>query len=230
MGTGMRSYAKSLRMGSIVTEEAERTSPIDGIGARLFLCQSVDPPFGKDKRPLHSLSRARKYSNGRFMLPAYPWDVRPDDHPLSVEEVCAALVHSEGNVKEAADRLKVGALILRKFIERSSRARAVIVEMAAQLADEAQTTLHAALRDSDSRRQDWAVRYILNSKNARRLGWGSTDAAEDASLHRGPLINLTLPLVQWEDGTRIGPREAAKAIVDLTPAAPASPSSSDDDG
>ena len=151
------------------------------------------------------------------MLPAYPWDTRPDDHPLTVEEVCAALVESEGNVKLAADRLKVGALILRKFIERQRRARAVIVEMAAQLADEAQTTLHAALRDSDSRRQDWATRFILNSQNAKQLGWASTANADDASLHRGPLINLTLPIVEWADGTRIGPREAAKAIIDLTP-------------
>src|SRR4029077_14598869 len=123
------------------------------------------------------------------MLPAYPWEVRSDDNPLTADEVCAALVHSEGNVKIAADRVKVGALILRKFIERSSRARAVTVEMAAQLSDEAQTTLHEALRDPDSRRRDWAVRFILNSKNARKLGWSSTDDSQDASLHRGPLIN-----------------------------------------
>ena len=151
------------------------------------------------------------------MLPAYPWDTRPDDHPLTVEEVCAALVESEGNVKLAADRLRVGALILRKFVERSSRARAVIVEMAAQLADEAQTTLHAALRDEDSRRADWATRFILNSQNAKKLGWASQSSADDAANIRGPLINLVLPTVTWEDGTRIGPREAAKAIVDLTP-------------
>lgn len=164
------------------------------------------------------------------MLPAYPWDVRSDDDPLTVEEVCEALVQSEGNVKIAADRLKVGALILRKFIERSTRARAVIVELAAQLADEAQTTLHSALRDPDTRRVDWAVRFILNSKNARKLGWSSSDPADDASLHRGPLINLTLPVVTWEDGTRIGPKAAAQAVIDLTPAPSPSSISSDDDG
>ena len=155
------------------------------------------------------------------MLPAYPWSQRPDDYPLTAEEVCAALVDSEGNVKAAADRLKVGALILRKFIERSSRARAVIVEMAAQLADEAQTTLHAALRDEDSRRVDWATRFILNSQNAKKLGWASTANADDAALHRGPLIAITQQVVEWADGTRIGPREAAKAIIDLTPQAQA---------
>lgn len=151
------------------------------------------------------------------MLPAYPWSQRPDDHPLTPEEVCGALVESEGDVRLAAERLKVGSLILRKFIERSSRARAVIVEMNARLADEAQTTLHQALRDSDARRADWATRYILNSKNARALGWASSDPADDAAAVRGPLINLTLPVVQWQDGTLIGPREAARAIVDLTP-------------
>jgi len=153
------------------------------------------------------------------MLPAYPWDCRPEDHPLTAEEVCAALVESEGNVKIAADRLKVGALILRKFIERSSRARAVIVEMAAQLADEAQTTLHAALRDSDARRQDWATRFILNSQNAKKLGWSSVAGADDAARVQGPLINLTLPTVTWEDGTVIGPKEAAKQIIAMAPAA-----------
>src|SRR4029077_8585341 len=166
----------------------------------------------------------------KVMLPAYPWEVRPDDNPLTVEEVCAALVHSEGNVKIAADRLKVGALILRKFIERSSRARAVIVEMAAQLSDEAQTTLHQALRDPDTRRVDWATRFILNSQNAKKLGWASTANAEDASLHRGPLINLTLPNVQWADGTVIGPKEAAKQIIELTPAAHSSETARDEKG
>ena len=150
------------------------------------------------------------------MLPAYPWEQRPDDHPLQVEEVCSALVETEGNVRDAADRLKVGALVLRKFIERSTRARAVIVEMAAQLADEAQTTLHAALRDQDARRQDWATRFILNSKNARKLGWASSDPAEASANHTGPLINLTLPIVEWQDGTKIGPKAAAKQIIDMT--------------
>ena len=54
------------------------------------------------------------------MLPAYPWSTRPDDHPLTADEVCEALVQSRGLVHRAAERLKVGSLILRKFIERSS--------------------------------------------------------------------------------------------------------------
>jgi hypothetical protein len=158
------------------------------------------------------------------MLPAYPWSQRPDDQPLTAEEVCAALVQSEGNVALAAERLKVGSLILRKFIERSTRARAVIVEMSSRLIDEADTTLRQALRDEDARRQDWAVRFILNSKNARSRGWASTDAADDAARVQGPLINLTLANpTQWADGTVIGPPQpAAKEVLELAPNADAS--------
>lgn len=152
------------------------------------------------------------------MLPAYPWTQRPDDHPLTVDEVCAALVHSEGDLRAAAERLKVGTLILRKFIERSSRARAVIREMALLLADEAQQTLREALRDPDARRKDWAIRFILNSKNARSLGWSSTDDSQDALANR-PLINLTLPNVTWADGTQLtAPAQPpAPPLIDVTP-------------
>jgi len=75
------------------------------------------------------------------MLPAYPWSVRPDDHPLTLEEVTHALVEASGDVTSAADRLKVGSLTLRKFIERSPRARAVVLEMDHRLADRARRKL-----------------------------------------------------------------------------------------
>ena len=81
-------------------------------------------------------------------------------------------------------RLKVGSLTLRKFIERSSRARAVIREMDSRLADKARSKLGQALDDPDNRRVDWAIRYILNSNNARHLGYSSTDNADDRP-HRG---------------------------------------------
>lgn len=151
------------------------------------------------------------------MLPAYPWDVRPDDHPLTADEVCEALVHTRGLVHRAAERLKVGSLILRKFIERSSRARAVLREMDALRIDRAVERLDEALEDPDARRQDWAIRYTLNSKNARPYGWGSQDDADDASRVRGPITNLILPVVTWQDGTPIGPRQAAQHLIDVTP-------------
>jgi hypothetical protein len=137
---------------------------------------------------------------------------------LTVEEVCAALVQSEGDIPSAAERLRVGTLILRKFIERSSRARAVIREMIELLNDEAQRTLRQALRDPDARRQDWATRYVLNSQNAKARGYSPVAAADDAAAVRGTLT-LTLPVPQWQDGTVIGPPSPlSKEIIDLAPA------------
>jgi hypothetical protein len=157
------------------------------------------------------------------MLPAYPWSTRPDDHPLTADEVCEALVQTRGLVHRAAERLKVGSLILRKFIERSSRARAVLREMDALRIDRAVERLDEALEDQDNRRVDWAIRYTLNSKNARPYGWSSTDDAEDAARVRGPITNLILPVVTWQDGTPIGPKQAAQHLIDVTPRPPSPP-------
>lgn len=153
------------------------------------------------------------------MLPAYPWSQRPDDMPLTADEVCDALFQAEGDITAAAQRLKVGSLILRKFIERSSRARAAIREMDLRLADKARSKLAQALDDDDNRRVDWAIRYVLNSKNARPLGWASSDPSETAnqSALAGPLVTLNLPPAQWADGTAIGPKDRPKNVIELHP-------------
>jgi hypothetical protein len=150
-------------------------------------------------------------------LPAYPWQQRPDDSPLTAEEVCSALAEHGGSILRAAARLKVGTLILRKFVERSARARAVVREMNDLRCDRAADLLDEALESNDDRRQDWAIRYVLNSRNAKRLGWSSQETADGAS-QSGPLVSLTVPNLQWQDGTVIGPKEAARQIIDLTPA------------
>lgn len=161
------------------------------------------------------------------MLPAYPWLTRPVDQPLTAEEVCEALWMAEGSIVLAAERLKVGSLVLRKFVERSTRARAVIRETIDCLSDEAVRTLRAALRDDEARRQDWAIRYILQSKNAAKEGWGSRDEANPAV--QGPLINLTGPTtIQWGDGSKYSaPSPPAPVTIDVVPS---SASTSADDG
>ena len=122
--------------------------------------------------------------------------------------------------------------MLRKFIERSSRARAVVREMDMRLADKARSKLAQALDDPDNRRVDWAIRYVLNSKNARPLGWSSTEDAGDPqrAAINGPLVTLNLPPVEWQDGTKIGPREHAKNVIELHPSsAPAAREKDRDD-
>lgn len=152
------------------------------------------------------------------MLPAYPWQTRPVDEPLTAEEVCEALWVAEGDVRVASQRLRVGSLVLRKFIERSTRARAIIRECDACLSDEAAATLRSALRDEDARRQDWAVRYILNSRNAKDKGWSSTDDASTHLNQQGPLINLTVPaVIQWQNGEKFGPPQPQPPTIDVVP-------------
>ena len=166
------------------------------------------------------------------MLPAYPWDARPDNHPLTADEVCAALVEAEGDVTVASVRLKVGSLILRKFIERSSRARATIREMDARLADKARSKLAQALDSQDDRRQDWAIRYILNAKINRNLGYAAHSDPDDArqAALQGPLVSINLPPAAWANGEQIGPPPIAKNVIELNPTSvprqsPSSPSS-----
>ena len=161
------------------------------------------------------------------MLPAYPWSQRPDDMPLTGDEVCQALADNGGSVVRASVRLKVGSLVLRKFVERSARARAVIQEMKDRLADRAADKLEEALDSPDDRRADWAIRYVLNSKNARKLGWASQENQDDPANFRGPLVNLVLPPVQWADGTPIGPKELARNVIELHPSSLPSASEKD---
>jgi len=153
------------------------------------------------------------------MLPAYPWSVRPDDHPLTLEEVSAALVEASGDVTAAADRLKVGSLTLRKFIERSPRARAVVLEMDHRLADRARRKLIGILNDDeDARRQDWAIRYILNAKMARHLGFAAQDDAQDqANARNGPVTNIVIGPTGWANGEMFSPKQAAQKLIELAP-------------
>jgi hypothetical protein len=155
------------------------------------------------------------------MLPAYPWSQRPEDHPLTLDEVTAALVEASGDVTQAADRLKVGSLTLRKFIERSPRARAVVLEMDHRLADRARRKLIGILNDDqDARRQDWAIRYVLNAKMARHLGFAATDSADDAARQNNGLVqnNFIIGQAGWANGEMFAkPAPPAQKLIELAP-------------
>jgi hypothetical protein len=153
------------------------------------------------------------------MLPAYPWETRPT--PLTADEVCAALWEAEGHIGNCAARLKVGSHTLRKFISNSARCQLVEKECQLQLVDEAQKHLKAALGSGDDRRVDWAIRYVLNSANARHQGWGSADS-EAVRAAQSTALPL-LPPVIWADGTPIGPpARPPPAMIELARADPPS--------
>jgi hypothetical protein len=56
-----------------------------------------------------------------FPLPYFPWLERPHSSPLDVEESATALFLSDGDIKKAAERLKVTPDRLRRAISKSLR-------------------------------------------------------------------------------------------------------------
>jgi hypothetical protein len=154
------------------------------------------------------------------MLPAYPWSERPSSLPLTADEVCAALAQAHGSIPRAAAHLLVGTLVLRRFVERSARARAVIREMDNNLADRAKDKLAEALDDPDHRRVDWAIRFILNAPMARHLGFAPDPSSQLNSPQNQPSITTNLILANWGDGTPITPPRALSHDPSVTPNAP----------
>jgi hypothetical protein len=163
-------------------------------------------------------------------MPAYPWVQRPDDHPLTADEVCEALWEAEGNVSRASVALRVGSLVLRKFVERSPRARAVINESDRVRVDEMRSALYDAGRSEDDRRRDWAIRFVLNSSLARSYGLAN---AEPASPVNQVNVNLIAQPAQWLDGTSLGqpaPQRRPAKELELHPSAFPATKPGDGDG
>jgi hypothetical protein len=62
-------------------------------------------------------------------LPYFPWESRPDSLPLDQEEVATALYLANGDLKAAADLLKVTMGALKKPIRRMPRLQHLIERM-----------------------------------------------------------------------------------------------------
>jgi hypothetical protein len=63
-------------------------------------------------------------------LPWYNWDARPETVPLSEEEAETALFLAQGNIKRAADLLKVTPARLNKSIRKSYGLQRLIAALA----------------------------------------------------------------------------------------------------
>jgi hypothetical protein len=167
------------------------------------------------------MDRSEKTSEKLSMLPAYPWDARPDDAPLTAEEVCAALYEANGNVLRAADRLKVGSIPLRKFIARSPRAQTLQREIRQSWVDRAEQNLHEALQSENLTDRAWATRHALASPNARGRGWANDPSQSTNTINNVVQNNVTLQpnAGAWLDNTTFGPPPARlPAPIELAPA------------
>lgn len=103
-----------------------------------------------------------------------------------------------GNITEAAKLLKVTALRLRTFVQKSPFLSAEMQEAKDQLVDIAEGIVYDALTDGeDKSRQDSMARFVLGAQGKAR-GWGSAQGNVNIKNSGGVMI------VQWADGTNIG--------------------------
>jgi hypothetical protein len=64
-------------------------------------------------------------------LPLFVWDSRPETLPLDTEEIATAIYLSNGDLKAAADLLKVTVWHLRKPIRKTHRLQVLVEQLRA---------------------------------------------------------------------------------------------------
>lgn len=145
-------------------------------------------------------------------LPTMPYEERPLDLPLDVEECRTALWMASGNVTEAARILKSTSIRLRSFIRKSPYLTSEMHEASERLVDIAESNVKEALTDpNDPSRRDTMSRYVL-SNIGRARGWGTSAGNVNIKNAGGGTI-----VVQWADGTPVGPTKNDEDIIDVTP-------------
>lgn len=130
-------------------------------------------------------------------LPTQPWDERPAELPLDIEECRTALWLTKGNISDAAVYLKVTPMRLRSFVRSSVRLTNEVEEAKEQLKDRAQDVVREALYDDDPTRKDQMARFVLNSIGRDR-GWGNGAGGVKINTGGGNVV------ISWADGKSFG--------------------------
>jgi hypothetical protein len=129
-----------------------------------------------------------------------PYDVRPEELPLNVEECRTAIWRCNGNITKAAQLLKTSSLRLRAFVRKSPFLSAELTEAAEQIKDLAEDIVVEALLDTeDKARQDAMAKFVLLGPGKDR-GYGS--GAPKVTINNGKGGTVA---IAWADGTSIGP-------------------------
>jgi len=133
-------------------------------------------------------------------LPTMPYDERPLELPLDVEECRTAIWMCAGNITDAAKLIKVTSIRLRNFVKKSPYLSAEMQEAADRLVDIAEKNVLDALTDEqDPSRRDTMSRFVLGNIGKAR-GWGS---GSPASVNVRNSAGGTI-IVQWADGSKFG--------------------------
>ena len=148
-------------------------------------------------------------------LPTSPWDVRPAELPLDIEECRTALWKVRGNVSQAAALLKISSQRLRTFVEKSEYLQRERDEAKEQMLDQAEDNVYEALTDhQDPGRKDSMTRYVLSQLGQSR-GYGTKTGGINLNTE-GPKGRLT---ITWDDGSTVAGDEEQSEVIDVTPRA-----------
>lgn len=140
-------------------------------------------------------------------IPTQPWDCRPDDLPLDIEECRTALWMCEGNITAAAALLKVDSRRLRSFVNSSKYLSDQAQEAREQLCDLAEGVVRDALQDEqDKSRRDTMARYVLTNLGSSR-GYGAKGGKNLTINNQGGNISIS-----WADNTQINSGDDAKVV------------------
>lgn len=132
-------------------------------------------------------------------LPTSPWDIRPTELPLDVEECRTAIWRCRGNITKAAELLKVDSKRLRKFVAASRYLTEELEEAGEQLVDLAEDVAYDALTDAqDPGRRDSMARFVMAGRGRNR-GHGTGGGKVSIGLP-GPKGTV---VIKWEDGSTI---------------------------
>lgn len=140
-------------------------------------------------------------------LPTMPYDERPVELPLDVEECRTALWRNRGNISLAAATLKISSSRLRTFVAKSPYLTTEQKEAGERLVDLAEDVAYEALTDDDPSRRDTMARFVMTGLGKNR-GHGSGNNGVSINLPKGPIQ------ISWGDGTQItgNDNEPAKTI------------------
>lgn len=137
-------------------------------------------------------------------LNTMPWNRRPDELPLDIEECRTALWQARGNISDAAKILKIDPIRLRSFVKKSPYLQRECDEASEQLVDMAENVVYDALRDPE--RADGMAKFVLSTKGKSR-GWGTAGSGGSVNLNtQGGSVTVV-----WGDGQVVA---ASKVVED----------------
>ena len=153
--------------------------------------------------------------NDLVALPTMPYNERPLELPLDIEECRTALWMANGNISEAAKLIKTTSIRLRAFVKKSPYLSAELQEAADRLVDIAESNVLDALTDDqDPTRRDIMSRFVLTNIGKSK-GWG-TGAGNQLNVKNtagGTII------VQWASGEVFGEKKDEGEVIENESAA-----------